>query len=548
MSDLSYHIHRHYRTAIRKLRTAIQGPKVHPPHIRAAHYFSDGWVLNFWQVMDPKKLNADLQQIIADGFNTIILVIPWREFQSDQFEPKYDPFYIKQLDRVMAAADRHGLSVIARVAYSHQLPEYAAISGLTQAQRLLTDLDTHSAWLAYLARVFEICHGYRSFRYGFLSWEEFWHAFARWQHYPLKFRTSLAEDTGFNAYLLRQGLSGVAAIPKVDEPEHKYFHAFINQRIEEMYEDALAVFPRLTMEIRVDKDKLLNTDGEVQWLGNDTYTGYEGTRMTYWAPFMGAANEGETLQVEQAIELLAHMLNEVTGNGDNINHVVDQFNFVDNAPKFRGIHAEIETGQVPAFLQAAAPLLAERSSGYGIWAYRDYRQNLIYNARFLMGIRGWTHSSGQHKLLHSGGIRLGQSATLRQVLPARVAGLQSAVPFNRFTLQVDVLQTLTPDHRLSVKINSTHWLPLELTENGTALGLEIPVERAVVLEDGIVIELRNEGASLKIYTLSLYHYVFRGAIRLESGAPSTHHAALVNFNTQLQEITAELDSSEDQTA
>ena len=223
MSQLGYRIYRHYRTAIRKIRTVIHGPKAHPIHTRAAHYFADGWVLNFWQIMDPRKLDADFKQLIDDGFNTIILVIPWREFQSDQFTPQYDNFYIKQLDTVLAAADKLDLSVLVRVAYSHQIPEHATLNGLTQAQRLLTDEETLKVWLDYLERVFDICHGYRCFRNGFLSWEEFWHAFAHWQLYPLDYRVKLAQLTGFQTYLEERGINDIEAIPKVDEAGHKYF-------------------------------------------------------------------------------------------------------------------------------------------------------------------------------------------------------------------------------------------------------------------------------------------------------------------------------------
>ena len=548
MNQLNYRLYRHYRTTIRKIRTVLQGPKVHPSYIRAAHYFSDGWVLNFWQIMDVQKLDADLKQIVRDGFNTIILVVPWREFQNDLFTPSYDPFYIAQLDRVMAAADRHNLSVLVRVAYCHQIPEQAGLSGLTQAQRLLTDPDIQRGWLHYLARVFEICHGYRSFHYGFLSWEEFWHAFARWQLYPLELRTKLAKDTGFSDYLAERGITDIHAIPRVDEPEHEQFHAFINHRVASMHRDALSVFPRLGMEIRVDKDRLVDGNGDTQWLINDAYGELEQSRLTYWAPFMGAANEGEVLSADQAVGLLSHMLDEITDQGKNTNHVIDQFNFVDEAPKFKGVHAEIKTDLVPAFLAAAAPILAAKSAGYGVWAYRDYRQNLLYNARFLMGMRGWTHSSGHLSLRRKGGIRLGNAAVLRQVLPARVAGLQNAVPFDRFTLRVDTHGCLSPGHSLSVKINSDRWRALQRSADDESLTIEIPVDRPIVLEDGIIIELRNDGAPLDIAMLTLYHYVFRGALRLESGAPSTHHAALVAFNEQLEAITKEPDSDVDQTA
>ncbi|MFT5709805.1 MAG: hypothetical protein ACI8QT_000492 [Halioglobus sp.] len=539
MSELGYHIHRRYRTAVRKLQTAVKGPKVHPAYTRAAHYFSDGWVLNFWQIMDPRQLDADFKQIINDGFNTIILVIPWREFQNNQFHPFYDSFYIKQLDKVMRAADRHDLSVLVRVAYSHQIPERAALSGLTQAQRLLTDKDTQKVWLDYLARVFDICHGYRSFRYAFLSWEEFWHAFAHWQHYPLEFRTKLARDIGFKAYLDERGVRNIDAVPGNVEPEHEHYHAFINHRIAQMYQQALTVFPRLSMEIRVDKDRVRRADGEVEWLSNDSYEDIAGSRLTYWAPFMGASNKGETLPAARAVELLDHMLDEITDQGIKPNHIIDQFNFVDEAPKFKGIHAEIDSAEISHFLHAAAPLLASKSTGYGVWAYRDYRQNLLYNSRFLMGMRGWEQSSGSYSLLRKGGVRLGSSAILRQVLPPRVAGLQSAVPFDHFTLRIDCLCTITALHRLSVKINAANWIKLEPSSTARGFTTDIPVDSPIVFHDGIVIELRNDGAALKLGTLSLFHYVFRGGIRLESGQASTHHASVVDFNRQLKCLTEE---------
>ena len=49
-------------------------------YIRAATYTSDAWVSNFWNT-ESDHMEEELAQIAADGFNTIILVIPWREFQ-----------------------------------------------------------------------------------------------------------------------------------------------------------------------------------------------------------------------------------------------------------------------------------------------------------------------------------------------------------------------------------------------------------------------------------------------------------------------------------
>jgi hypothetical protein len=545
MNDLRYRLYRYYRIALRKIRTAIDGPKQHPVHVRAVHYFSDGWALNFWQILDPRKLDTDFRQIIGDGFNTIILVIPWSGFQKDPYKPEYDTFYIKQLDRVMAAADRHTLSVIVRVGYSHQIPEHAALSGLTQAQRLLTNPDLHELWLQYLARVHDICSGYHCFRYGFLSWEEFWHAFPRWQRYRPLLRKKRARDTGYNRYMVDRGMPVPGIIPEADTPEHEYFHAFTNHRIAQMYKQASSVFPSLTMEVRVDKDKLIDANGEINWLTNDGYTHLESTRLTYWAPFMGAANEGEQLSAERAAELLAYMLEEVSQQGAYQNHIIDQFNFVDDAPKFRGVHADIDTGQVAKFLTLAAPLLASKSAGYGLWAFRDYRQNLLYNAAFRMGIQGWQHSDRGCKIVRNGGIQIAPGAILRQYLPARIAGLQVAKAFDQLAFRVEAGPATDPKHSLSVKINSRAWQALQAIQENNEFTLDIDVDYGIVLEDGIVIELRNDGPTLTLNSLSLYHYIFRGDIRRENGEPSLHHSAIVQLNHELAALTEQTSAAPD---
>ena len=49
-------------------------------YLKSATYYSDDWVINFWN-SESKNMDAELAQIAEDGFNSIILVIPWREFQ-----------------------------------------------------------------------------------------------------------------------------------------------------------------------------------------------------------------------------------------------------------------------------------------------------------------------------------------------------------------------------------------------------------------------------------------------------------------------------------
>jgi len=533
MSDVAFHVRLGWHTVIRKLRTALQGPPTHPDFIRAAHYFSDGWALNLWQVVNPASILSELGTIRDDGFNTVILVFPWRGFQTDQLCPAYDPFYERQLHRVLSAADRLNMSVIVRVAYTYQLAVSDNLSGITQAQRLLTDDETRQAWLDYLGRLYRICHSHRSFRQGFVSWEEFWHAFGSWQLRNARPRRELAVTTGYLDYLSRQGIEAIEEIPQPGDPGHASFHAFTNHRIRELYEMALEVFPGLSMEFRVDKERLETDDG-VQWVSNDDYADHSELRYTYWAPFMGAENKGETLGAGEAADLLSHMLDEVSYQGSQPGHVVDQFNFVDEAPKFKGIHAEIKEDEVPDFLQLAVPLLREMSRGYGVWAYRDYRQNILFNARFLMGMRGWQVIQGKARPRRRGGIRIGRGGVLRQFLPPTVSGLQRGVGFESLTLAV-AMDGKASEAGLQARINAGPWVAPSAGAHARELLCEIPADFGAVMADGLLLELRNNGRRLDIDAMSLYHWVFRGGIRDYEGQESTYYAAVVAFNQSLDD-------------
>ena len=66
-------------------------------------------------------METELQQIAADGFNSIILAVPWREFQPSMEPVRYEEYAFDKLNRVMDAAGRHGLDVMFRVGYTLSL-------------------------------------------------------------------------------------------------------------------------------------------------------------------------------------------------------------------------------------------------------------------------------------------------------------------------------------------------------------------------------------------------------------------------------------------
>ncbi|MFR3754727.1 MAG: hypothetical protein ACLTW9_25130 [Enterocloster sp.] len=70
---------------------------------------------------------------------------------------------------------------------------------------------------------------------------------------------------------------------------------------------------------------------------------------------------------------------------------LDQFLFTDNTVGYEH-NAQLMDDQKALFLEKAAPVLKSMTMGYGIWTYRDYGDNKLYNAQFGLGQEGWRFS------------------------------------------------------------------------------------------------------------------------------------------------------------
>lgn len=84
--------------------------------VTSAHYFADEWPINFWNA-EWDNLEEDLKQIRADGFNTVILVVPWREFQPQMDPITYDQTCLIRLKEIIKAAGKQNLNVQIRLGY-----------------------------------------------------------------------------------------------------------------------------------------------------------------------------------------------------------------------------------------------------------------------------------------------------------------------------------------------------------------------------------------------------------------------------------------------
>jgi hypothetical protein len=121
-------MHKMYRVVLLlalALLSACDQPDRRPPDtgkmVKAVHYFADAWPKTFWQEFEVSQIDADIQRIKEDGFNTVILAVPWMGFESN-FEARRtrsDPRMYQRLELLLQKIGDAGLSYILRVGFPH---------------------------------------------------------------------------------------------------------------------------------------------------------------------------------------------------------------------------------------------------------------------------------------------------------------------------------------------------------------------------------------------------------------------------------------------
>jgi|GEM_PF-1110405 len=380
----------------------------HSDYIKSVHYFSSAWPKTFWQNFEKKDVREELQQIKADDFNTIVLTVPWRGFEKDfnaEQTTSIQAMY-ERLDFLLDEITELNLKFMLRLGYPHDFTPQVDASILQLCQGMYTSDKTRQQWLNYLQKIKKTVTPYQNKSAGMMiSWEDFWCPHFVFSELSEEERLNLAQEMGYvnwlhagklNLNLIKVilGSNEINAentpIPQKSDPSYVLYSEFIDDQLDGILQSTRTVFPKAALEVRIDKYPIQVEDKNI-WIGHNLYLNDDIHRATYWAPFWGAENKGELITADQAIINFDYFLNMVTNNGNNINHVIEQFNFTDNTPYFPN-NANIKPDEVNDFLTKAAPLLQQKSTGYGLWAYRDYADNLFYNAYFEQGLAGWQHN------------------------------------------------------------------------------------------------------------------------------------------------------------
>jgi len=514
-----------------------------PVLIKAVHYFSSSWPKSFWEDFEYSQVDNDLAQIKTDGFNTIILVIPWLGFETGFEDGVPEPSRLyDRFEWLLTKIDQAGLDYGLRVSFPHNFDPENGIGNNQLCTQFFVDSDLRENWVHYLSRIAQRVDEHRDpFKFAFFSWEDFFCPYASIPNMKEDQRLDMARRSGYQTWLAEQFpmqeaellyLQSFESIQEVPFPERtspgfSLFLRFVDHfLVNQLLIPGRQVLPELAMEVRVDKDPIHN-DGKTFWFEHDLALSDDRLRGSYWGAYYGANNQGELLTADQALRHFEDMLNEVSDDGKNINHIVEQFNFADNTPGYAGRHAQIENDELSGFLKGAAELLKQKSRGYGLWAYHDYADSAIYNSSFELGLHGWG-SRGEVALITNDD---GDQA-LRMQAEALIS--QTFIPFDRFA-------GLGPSEQLTFCANFKRLAEpahITLMLNGTPLGAldvnettyQCTTMDAQAIKQAEVEFSVSSNVDIQIDDLRLYSYVQSLNVYDEHGQPGPIRNLIVRLN------------------
>lgn len=346
-------------------------------YVKAVHYFSDAWPINFWN-SELDDLENEMQQIKNDGFNTIILVIPWKEFQTTTNPITYNEYPLKKLELIMNEAKRNDLYVMARIGYTWDFYNDDIENVLLDRYyAIMYDDGVEAAWMDYASVLYKTLKGYSNFLGGFMCWEDFWNNVYIAKAVTLENNVVIAEQMGYQAWVKEnytiaeineiydeefEDYSSIY-IPEETSDEFVLFFEFYDNFLNSLLVKTQQVFPNLSMEVRVDAD-LIYTNGEAEYYSHEkTYNcaSSDFTTIVYGIP-MGFENKGERVCATEAVEMTSRILTNVNTVTNNKALFIDQFLFIDNTPAFAH-NAQVVENELDLYLEKVSNILVESSWG-----------------------------------------------------------------------------------------------------------------------------------------------------------------------------------------
>lgn len=482
-------------------------------YVRSATYFADEWPLNFWN-SEMDSLEEDMKQIREDGFDSIILVIPWREFQTEMNPASYSAYAFDRLDEVVDAAGQEGLGVYTRIGYASDFYDGIEEDESSRNLRLMGEIAVQEAWYGYVEKMYRTLSNHENFLGAFLTWEDFWNNLAicdisdegerlEWAGYVgyqqwVEGHFTLEEYNG--SFGTEYTSYSEVPVPQRTEPAMEVMYALYDSFLNHLLEKSQEKFPDLSMEVRTDLEPIYRLDGTMGYYKHtNTFSCMNASYVTmmYGIP-MGFANQGELVSSQEALEKTEYILQNLKAQNGGKPVYIDQFIFADNTPIFSD-NAQIKEDEMNDYLEKVPEVLLRNSEGYGIWAYRDYRANLLYNSQFVLEGKGWDTEGGVRygKVKGSSACTLEAGGKICQEVPL----VRNHYGGTSFTFEADIVDVEAPG-TLRVQVGEAD-ISVEVTDLGRL---------SLVFEDTGSLDIMLEAidGDVSLDNLRLYSYIQLG--------------------------------------
>jgi hypothetical protein len=522
----------------------------------ACHFFGDHSPFGFWDDQQLDRVPELLRVVKKDGFNTIILVVPFEPFVERQPGVGLNLWYWQRLGVILGMAADENLSVILRLGYPHSTSPDNQTYLVDRQMKMLDELSTRS-WLAvFFEKAAEVVSKSPAYAGAFMAWEDFWIVFDHPPNLPEEERVKVAAKVGLAGLAAKWAndeqlckMLGTdpakwptAIVPLPNTPAYvlwmRWFDHFLFHFVGGCAKQFL---PDIAFEVRSDGHPI-TVGGKTVWASFELLRGAPQRRYGYWGAYYGANNAGELLTAQGAMRGLEYSLDVTNGTGKHANIVLEQFNIVDNTLAFSGTHARIEPNELPNFLTLAAPVIASRTSGYGLWTYRNYCENWLANSAFQRGLDGWD-ATGTIETLHSGpqtkhSIVMSAKSGIAQLIHGM---LRLQAPLSRYP-SFNVLLRITGGERnavthgtVSVNVGGTNAVAAG-SEEGR---LRFTVSKEAVTEGIFEFSIRNESTfPLEVSDICFYAYEQLGGLYDANCLELPLARSIRKFNADLTNVSA----------
>jgi hypothetical protein len=361
-------------------------------NIVGTYYFGDGWPINMWDTFRRDVVDTYLDKMKADGFNTVILLIPVSVYRLSEQNKEHYMSFRDDLSFMMEQIQERNMYFMFRLGYAWDgFPIkvdrgrlcFSILAG--GGERELVKVIFKDLW--------EVAKKQDGFLYGFITWEDMlMFAWNRATRSAPDVRRALAKELGY------KNSSGI--IPTIDSVDFNDYLDFIDMKLSDLFYDLKEVFPRLSAEVRVDTTPFTDETGNQQhYVHNRQFVETDCDIIgTYFATYMihGTPNAKHArMALNEAHKGLRNVAPQKKIFIDQLLLIIKEKRF-DGFPKLSDI-------ELQKFMDWLPDWLDQYTIGYATWSFSDYLWDIIFNGSFRYGLLGWevvgtpTFVDGQHQ-------------------------------------------------------------------------------------------------------------------------------------------------------